>query len=50
MVISSLTSGITVTEAGWHRVNLYALPLVACVAIAIVWYALHERSRKEAAA
>jgi len=49
MVISSLTSGMTVTAAGWHRVNLYALPLVALVAIAIVWYALHRRSQRAAA-
>jgi len=50
MAISSLTSGLTVTTAGWERVNLFALPLVATVAIAIVWYALHERARKAAAA
>jgi MFS family permease len=49
MVISSLTSGMTVTAAGWHRVNLYALPLVALVAVAIVWYALHRRSQRAAA-
>jgi cytochrome c-type biogenesis protein CcmH/NrfF len=46
MVISSLTSGMTVTAAGWHRVNLYALPLVALVAIAIIWFALHQRSQR----
>jgi predicted MFS family arabinose efflux permease len=50
MAISSLTSGLTVTTAGWERVNLLALPLVALVAIAIVWYALRERARKVAAA
>ena len=49
MVISSLTSGATVTAAGWERVNLYALPMVALVAAAIIWYALHERARKAAA-
>jgi MFS family permease len=48
MAISSLSSGLTVTTAGWERVNLFALPLVAIVAIAIVWYAL--RARKVAAA
>ena len=41
---------MTVTAAGWQRVNLVALPLVALVAASIVWYALHERSRKAAAA
>jgi predicted MFS family arabinose efflux permease len=48
MTISSLSSGWTVTTAGWERVNLFALPLVAVVVIAIVWYAL--LSRKVAAA
>lgn len=50
MAIASLSSGLTVTTAGWERVNLFALPLVATVAIAIVWFALHERARKAAAA
>jgi len=46
MAISSFTSGLTVTQAGWERVNLYALPLVALVAIAIVWYGMtHHRAR-----
>jgi len=50
MAISSFTSGMTVTAAGWERVNLMALPLVALVAAAIVWYGWHERVRKAAAA
>jgi MFS family permease len=50
MLISSLASGATVTAAGWQRVNLYALPLVAVVAIAILWFALRERAQKAAAA
>jgi hypothetical protein len=50
MAISSLTSGLTVTTAGWERVNLFALPLVAVVAVAILWYALHIRAQKAAAA
>jgi len=46
MAISSFTSGLTVTQAGWERVNLYALPLVALVAIAIVWYGMtHHRAK-----
>jgi MFS family permease len=48
MVISSFTSGMTVTTAGWERVNLMALPLVALVLAAIVWFALHERARRAA--
>jgi predicted MFS family arabinose efflux permease len=43
MAISSLTSGLTVTAAGWERVNLYALPLVAAATLAIGWYAVHTR-------
>jgi MFS family permease len=50
MAVSSFTSGLTVTAAGWERVNLVALPLVALVAAAIFWYGLRERSRKAAAA
>ena len=50
MVVSSLTSGLTVTTAGWERVNLFALPLVGAVAIAIAWFALHERARRAGAA
>src|SRR6185436_1580087 len=49
MVISSLTSGMTVTSAGWERVNLMALPLIALVAAALVWFALHQRTRSATA-
>jgi MFS family permease len=49
MAISSFTSGLTVTQAGWERVNLYALPLVALVAIAIGWFALAQRKARAAA-
>jgi MFS family permease len=49
MAISSFTSGLTVTQAGWERVNLYALPLVALVAIAIGWFALAQRKARVAA-
>jgi MFS family permease len=48
MAISSFTSGMTVTTAGWARVNLLALPLVAIVGIALVWFAM--KSRRAAAA
>jgi MFS family permease len=44
MLISSFTSGVTVTTAGWARVNLFALPLVAIVAIALAWFALRQRA------
>jgi hypothetical protein len=49
MVISSFTSGMTVTTAGWERVNLMALPLIALVMALIVWFALHDRARRAAA-
>jgi MFS family permease len=45
MVISSFTSGLTVTSAGWERVNLFALPMVAVVALAIAAYGLSRRAR-----
>jgi MFS family permease len=48
MAISSFTSGLTVTAAGWERVNLFALPMVAVVAIAIVWYGMTHRRQRPA--
>ncbi|MDH4096385.1 MAG: MFS transporter [Betaproteobacteria bacterium] len=49
MAISSFTSGLTVTTAGWERVNLFALPMVGVVAIAILWYAVAHRNGKSPA-
>jgi MFS family permease len=46
MAISSFTSGLTVTAAGWERVNLFALPMVAVVALAIIWYGVTHHRRK----
>jgi hypothetical protein len=43
MAISSFTSGMTVTTAGWTRVNLLALPLVAVVGIALIWFAFRKQ-------
>jgi predicted MFS family arabinose efflux permease len=48
MAISSFTSGMTVTAAGWERVNLIAFPLVALVAVAIVGYGVRERLSRAA--
>jgi MFS family permease len=42
MVISSLTSGLLVSRAGWDTVNLLALPLLAVVGAATVWLALRK--------
>lgn len=50
MLVSSFTSGATVTGAGWERVNLLALPLIAVVAVALVWFTLHQRGQRAAAA
>src|SRR5712671_193829 len=50
MAISSFSAGLTVTTAGWERVNLLALPLVSVVAATLVWLVLRERARKAAAA
>jgi MFS family permease len=50
MLVSSFGSGVAVSAAGWERVNLFALPLIAIVAAALVWFAAHERSRRTAAA
>lgn len=49
MVISSFTSGMTVSASGWERVNLLALPLIALIAAAIAWYAFKLRAQKAAA-
>jgi len=48
MAISSFTSGMTVTTAGWERVNLMALPLIAAVAAALLWFGLHQRAPRAA--
>src|SRR5437773_3910616 len=50
MLVSSFTSGVAVTGAGWELANLFALPLIAIVAAALVWFAAHERARRTAAA
>jgi len=49
MAISSFTSGMTVTTAGWERVNLMALPLIGAVGVALVWFAFHQRAARAAA-
>ena len=44
MALSSLASGMIVTNAGWEKVNYAALPLVAVVAIAILWLAARPKA------
>src|SRR3989440_701998 len=46
MLVSSFTSGVAVTGAGWERANLFALPLIAIVAAALTWFALHQRAQR----
>ena len=49
MAISSLTSGLIVTSAGWEKVNYAALPLVALVGAALFWLMLLTRAGRRAA-
>jgi predicted MFS family arabinose efflux permease len=49
MAVSSFTSGMTVTSAGWARVNIMALPLVGAVVAALIWFALRRRAEQAAA-
>src|SRR5436190_13598638 len=45
MAISSFSAGMTVTGAGWARVNLFALPLITLIALALTWFAIYRRTR-----
>ena len=49
MVVSSLTSGVIVTGAGWELLNLAALIPLAAVALAIPWLAIDQRSKRAVA-
>jgi MFS family permease len=44
MVVSSFTSGMTVTTAGWERLNLMALPLILLVGGALIWFMQKNRA------
>ncbi|OFZ97820.1 MAG: MFS transporter, partial [Betaproteobacteria bacterium RIFCSPLOWO2_02_FULL_62_17] len=46
MALSSFTSGLIVTNAGWEKVNLAALPLVGIVLVAIGWLRLSQRAAR----
>ncbi len=43
MAVSSFTSGLIVTNAGWQNVNLAALPMIGVVLAAIVWLWFAQR-------
>ncbi len=49
MTVSSLTSGMIVTSAGWERVNYAAAPMIAVVAILIAWLGLRQRAARMSA-
>jgi MFS family permease len=49
MVISSLSSGMLVTGAGWELVNLAALLPLGAVIVAILWLATIQRSQRAVA-
>jgi MFS family permease len=49
MTISSLTSGVIVTSAGWEKVNYSAAPMIAVIAILIAWLGLRQRAARLAA-
>ena len=43
MVLSSFSSGMIVTNAGWDKVNYAAMPLVVVVIVALVFLGLRQR-------
>ena len=45
MTVSSVLSGMAITTAGWERVNLSALPLLASVLVVLGWYVMSNRRR-----
>ena len=47
MAISSFSSGLIVTNAGWEKVNLSALPLLVVLMAAILWLAWRGGARPE---
>jgi MFS family permease len=43
MAVSSFSSGMIVTNAGWEKVNYAATPLIAVVIVALVYLSIHKR-------
>jgi len=50
MALSSLSSGALVSSAGWERMNLGALPVLAVVLAAVAWLAWRRRGPRAQAA
>jgi len=43
MAVSSFSSGMIVTNAGWEKVNYAATPLIAVVIVALAYLSIHKR-------
>jgi MFS family permease len=50
MALSSFSSGVIVTNFGWDKVNLSALPLIALVLAALAWLAWRGSARSDSVA
>ena len=46
MALSSFSSGMIVTNAGWDKVNYAASPLIAVVVAALLYFAMQHRKEK----
>jgi len=46
MAISSFSSGMIVTDAGWERVNYAATPLIAVVILALLYLSVESRKNR----
>ena len=46
MTLSSFSSGMIVTNAGWEKVNYAAAPLVALVILALLYLSVENGKRK----
>lgn len=48
MTISSMSSGILLTQAGWHAVNYGSIPFLALAALATLWLMWQRRASAQA--
>ena len=48
MGVSSFASGAMVSTAGWEAMNCAMLPVLAAIAVAVLWYAWRRRDRSPA--
>jgi len=44
MITSSAASGALLSANGWHDLNLYSAPFVACAALATLWLLAQRRA------